>query len=98
MAHTFDELVAKQRAADEAHVRVRHLQDSFGPPTRTKWSGEQNAAWETAWRAWRDLARDVQVAVGEYARAEGTPRNEVEARVKRAARHDTPHGPDGPSA
>ncbi|MEU3946974.1 hypothetical protein [Streptomyces sp. NPDC029526] len=92
MAHTFDELVAKQRAADEAHVRVRHLQESFGPPTRSPWSGEQTNAWETAWRAWRDLARDAQLAVSEFARTEGTPRNEVEARVKRAARHDDGDG------
>ncbi|GAA2554264.1 MULTISPECIES: hypothetical protein [Streptomyces] len=98
MAHTFEELVAKQRAADEAHARVRQLRDAYGPPTRTKWSGQQTATWETAWRAWRDLDRDVRIAVNEHARAEGTPRHEVEARVQRAARHEEPSGTDAPDA
>ena len=84
MAHTFDELVAKQRAADEAHSRVRQLRDAYGPPTRTKWSERQTTTWETAWRAWRDLARDVRLAVTEYARAEGRPLHEIEAELKRA--------------
>lgn len=87
MAHTFDELVAKQRAADEAHSRVRQLRDAYGPPTRTKWSERQTTTWETAWRAWRDLARDVQTAVTEYAKEQGSARGEVEADVKKAVRH-----------
>ncbi|AMW10170.1 hypothetical protein A4E84_11985 [Streptomyces qaidamensis] len=86
MAHTFAELVEKQRAADEAYARVRQLQDAYGPPTQTKWSDQQTTTWETAWRAWRDLARDVQAAVTGYAKQEGTPRPEVEARVKEAVR------------
>lgn len=87
MAHTFAELVEKQRAADQAYARVRQLQDAYGPPTRTQWSDQQTTTWETAWRAWRDLARDVQAAVTAYARQEETPRQEVEARVKEAVRH-----------
>jgi hypothetical protein len=87
VAHTFAELVEKQRAADEAYARVRHLQDAYGPPTQTKWSDQQTTTWETAWRAWRDLARDVQAAVTGYAKQEGTPRHDVEARVKEAVRH-----------
>ncbi|WGD43906.1 hypothetical protein [Streptomyces cathayae] len=94
MADTFEELVAKQRAADEAHVRVRHLQDTYGPPTQTRWSGQQTSTWETAWRAWRDLARDVQLAVSEFARAEGKPRHVVEAEVKQAVRHEEQGGAD----
>lgn len=94
MADTFEELVAKQRAADEAHVRVRHLQETYGPPTQTRWSGQQTSTWETAWRAWRDLARDVQLAVNEFARAEGKPRHVVEAEVKQAVRHDEQGGAD----
>lgn len=88
MAHTFDELVAKQRAADDAHARVQHLRDTYGPPHRTKWSAHQTITWETARRAWRDLARDVRIAVTEYARAEGRPLHEIEAELKRAAGHD----------
>ncbi|MFE1247409.1 hypothetical protein [Streptomyces sp. NPDC058735] len=87
MAHTFEELVEKQRAADEAYSRVHRLQDAYGPPTQTKWSEQQTTTWETAWRAWRDLARDVQAAVTAYARQQDTPRQEVEARVKEAVRH-----------
>ncbi|MFE9774318.1 hypothetical protein ACFYOV_22135 [Streptomyces sp. NPDC005931] len=94
MAHTFEELVARQRAADEAHTRVRRLQETYGPPTQTKWSDSQTTTWETAWRAWRDLARDVQVAVSEYARAEGRSRHEIEAEVKRAVRREDPDGTD----
>ncbi|PWI08162.1 hypothetical protein DIZ27_23595 [Streptomyces sp. NWU339] len=94
MADTFEELVAKQRAADEAHVRVRHLQETYGPPTRTRWSAQQTSTWETAWRAWRDLARDLQMAVSEFARAEGKPRHVVEAEVKRAVRREEEGGAD----
>ncbi|MGA5900152.1 hypothetical protein [Streptomyces venetus] len=87
MAHTFAELVEKQRAADAAYARVQHLQDAYGPPTQTKWSGQQTTTWETAWRAWRDLARDVQAAVTAYAKQEDVPRQDVEARVRDAVRH-----------
>ncbi|GHH92330.1 hypothetical protein [Streptomyces capillispiralis] len=98
MAHTFDELVAKQRAADEAHARVRRLREAYGPPARTRWSGRQTATWETAWRAWRDLARDVRIAVTEYARAEGVPRQEIEARLRRAVHPEEPPGTGTPDA
>ncbi|WP_367321378.1 hypothetical protein [Streptomyces sp. HUAS ZL42] len=86
MAHTFDELVEKQRAANEAHAKVLQLRDTYGAPTATPWTETQTDTYETAWRAWRDLARDVQAAVTEYAKDEGKPRNEIEADVKREAR------------
>ncbi|HEY8978108.1 MAG TPA: hypothetical protein VIU15_00820 [Streptomyces sp.] len=86
MAHTFEELVHRQRAADEAHTRVRELRDTYGSPTAAPWSETQTDTYETAWRAWRDLARDTQSAVTEHARAEERPRSEVEAEVKRTAR------------
>lgn len=86
----------KQRAADEAHVRVLQLRDTYGAPTVAPWSETQTSTYETAWRAWRDLARDVQAAVTDYAKAEGTARNGVEADVKRAAK--SPEEPDEPSA
>ena len=86
MAHTFEELVEKQRAADEAHARVLELRDTYGAPTAAPWSETQTDTYETAWRAWRDLARDVQAAVTEYAKDEGRPRNDVEAEVKGAAK------------
>ncbi|MEU6576700.1 hypothetical protein [Streptomyces sp. NPDC046805] len=85
MAHTFEELVAKQRAADAAHEQVLGLRDAYGPPAAADLTGAQTETYETALRAWRDLARDLQAAVSEYARDEGRPRGEVEAEVGRAA-------------
>lgn len=87
VARTFDELVAMQRSADQAHLRVEQLRDDYGPPAHTHWTQLQNDTYDTAWRAWRDLARAVQSAVTEYAREQGIARNEVEADVKTTARH-----------
>jgi uncharacterized protein YukE len=86
MAHTFEDLVALQQAADRAHARVEELRDEYGRPT-ADWTDEQTAAYETAWREWRQLAEQSQAAVTEYAAAEGTPRHGVEAAVRTAARH-----------
>ncbi|MEU9971609.1 MULTISPECIES: hypothetical protein [unclassified Streptomyces] len=85
MAHTFDELVAKHRAADAAHEKVLELRDTYGPPALQQPGGAQSETYETALRAWRDLARDELTAVNEYARDEGRQRSEVEAEVERAA-------------
>ncbi len=93
MAHTFEELVEMQRAADAAQAQVERLRDQYGPPTREAWSEQQTETYETAWRAWRDLARDVQAAITDHAQAEGQSRTEVEAGVKKAARH--PESQDG---
>ncbi|MFH0517298.1 hypothetical protein ACHBTE_08980 [Streptomyces sp. M41] len=90
MARTFDELVAMQRAADQAHIGVEDLRERYGPPAHTPWTQLQTETYETAWRAWRDLARDVQSAVTDYAKEQGTSRNEVEEDVKRAVRHPEP--------
>lgn len=87
VAHTLDELVEMQRAADQAHAQVQQLRDQYGPPTKSPWSEQQTETYETAWRAWRDLARDVQAAVTEHAKAEGQLRFDVEAAVKKQARH-----------
>ncbi|MFJ4568984.1 hypothetical protein ACIP4U_36100 [Streptomyces caelestis] len=87
MAHTFEDLVLMQRAADEAHTAVGQLQDQYGPPTQTAWTDEQQTSWATAWRTWRDLADDLQAAVTDHAKEQGTPRHQVEADVKKAARH-----------
>ncbi|MEU4039409.1 hypothetical protein [Streptomyces collinus] len=85
MAHTFEELVAKQRAADAAQRMVDELRIAYGPPAGSQMTGAQSGTYETALRAWRDLARDVQTALSEYARETGRPRGEVEAEVARAA-------------
>ncbi|MBJ7902844.1 hypothetical protein ABZW47_05425 [Streptomyces sp. NPDC004549] len=88
MAHTFEELVQKQRAADAAHATVTDLRDTYGPPAERGMTGAQSGTYETALRAWRDLARDAQTAVSEYARETGRPRAEVETEVERAAAGD----------
>ncbi|MFF1259777.1 hypothetical protein ACFVZT_23505 [Streptomyces sp. NPDC058321] len=82
MAHTFDELVERQQAANTAHREVLRLRDEYGPPTAGGWAETQTATYETAWRAWRDLARDTQAAVTEYAKEQGVPRHEAEQDVK----------------
>ncbi|MFD7206151.1 hypothetical protein [Streptomyces sp. NPDC059893] len=51
----------------------------------------QTAAYETAWRAWRDLARDTQAAVTQYAKEQGIARHEAEADVKAKARAGEAH-------
>ncbi|MFJ6567627.1 hypothetical protein ACIQNU_09400 [Streptomyces sp. NPDC091292] len=92
MAHTFEELVEKQQVANEAHAKVLALRDTHGAPTHgSGWSETQTTTYETAWRAWRDLARDVQSAVTEFAREQGVPRSDVEADVKARAQ---PPGPE----
>ncbi|MFH9968533.1 hypothetical protein ACH4PR_45800 [Streptomyces mirabilis] len=90
MAHTFDELVEMQRAADEAHGRVLELRDTYGRPTATSWTVEQTEAYETAWQHWRHLAGEIQAAVTAHAGQEAKPRFDVEASVRTKARHPQP--------
>ncbi|MGW2550672.1 hypothetical protein [Streptomyces sp. NPDC001635] len=93
MAHTFEDLVEKQREADQAAAQVEQLRDEYGPPTVQPWTEQQTEAYETAWRAWRDLARDVQAAITGYAKDEGAVRTDVEADVKKQARHPESEAP-----
>ncbi|MFV0132169.1 hypothetical protein ACLGIH_02705 [Streptomyces sp. HMX87] len=88
MAHTFEELVQKQRAVDQAHSRVKKLRDSYGPPTQARWTARQSRTYETAVRAWRDLDRDASAAMTEYVRERGRTRHDVEAEVRRAVQGD----------
>lgn len=76
-----------QRAADAAHAQAQQLRDQYGPPTLHSWSEQQVRTYETAWRAGRDLTRDVQRAVTEYAKSQGEARQDTEARVMKAAGH-----------
>jgi predicted DsbA family dithiol-disulfide isomerase len=92
VAHTFEELVEKQRATQAARARVQEMRDSLGAPAHEPWSESQTDTYETAWRAWRDLARDAQAALNEYAKDEGLDRAQVEADVQRTA--DDTSGPD----
>jgi hypothetical protein len=84
VAHTFDELVQKRRAADQAYSRVQELRGSYGPPTQQQWTARQSDTYETAVRAWRDLDRDWRTAMNDYIRAEGETAQVVEAQVRRA--------------
>ncbi|MFJ8606323.1 hypothetical protein ACIRH0_03915 [Streptomyces sp. NPDC093675] len=87
MAHTFDDLVEKQRDADQAQGEVERLRGEYGPPTARQWNERQTEVYEQAWRDWHGLAADVQGAITKYAKDEGQARNDVEADVKKAARH-----------
>ncbi|WP_329449482.1 DUF1287 domain-containing protein [Streptomyces sp. NBC_01724] len=84
MADTIEELVGMRRATDEAHVRVVELRELSGPPVTEPCSEAQTTTYETAWRAWRDLERDLQEAVTQYAKNEGLDRNDVEQAVRNA--------------
>ncbi|BBC92250.1 hypothetical protein SRO_1074 [Streptomyces rochei] len=91
MAHTFEELAEMQKATDAAKAQLEQLRDQYGPPTARPWSEQQTQTYETAWRSWRDLARSVQAAVTEHAKASGQPRVEVEAGVRSdSVRHGQP--------
>jgi hypothetical protein len=90
VAHTLDELIQMQRAADQAHTQVLALRDQYGRPTQVEWTDEQTLTYEQAWRDWRQLAVGVQAAVTEYAEAEKKSRFEIEAAVRRAAWHPEP--------
>lgn len=90
MASTFEELVEKRRAADQAHRRVEELRHSYGPPTQSEWTRRQSSTYETAVRAWRDLDRDAQAAVTGYAKEQGQARDTVEVRVREAAHGTEP--------
>ncbi|MCX5262451.1 hypothetical protein [Streptomyces sp. NBC_00199] len=76
MAHTFEELVEKQRGADQAHATTQALRTKGDP-----------AAYEAAWHVWRGLAQDVQGAVTVHAKEQGVMRAGVELEVKKAVRH-----------
>ncbi|WP_432197331.1 hypothetical protein [Streptomyces sp. bgisy027] len=88
MTTIFQELVAKERAAEQAHSRVEELRGMYGPPTQQGgWSPRQTETYNTALRAWRDLAREVQVALADYARERGETRSDVEEQVHKAVGH-----------
>lgn len=84
----YDELVALQQAADDAHAQVLALSAEYGRPTRDGgWTPEQHADWQAAWLAWSDRAAIVQAAVTEHAAATGQDRGKLEQAVKSAVRH-----------
>lgn len=85
MAHTFEELVEMRRTVDAAHAQAEGLRGQYGPPGSRSWSARQSQTYETAWRAWRDLDRDMREAVTAYATEHGEARQAVEARVREAA-------------
>lgn len=71
MAHTFEDLVKLEQAAEAAHAR---LTDPDVDPA-------------TARQAWIEAAAAFQRAVTEHAEAEGKVRYEVEMAAKKAVRH-----------
>ncbi|MGW2938934.1 hypothetical protein ACWGQ5_29975 [Streptomyces sp. NPDC055722] len=85
MASTFEELVEMQRAAADAQSKADELREKYGPPTATAWTRQQTELYETALRAWRDLDRDLQVEITEYAKEHSTSRSELEDEVRTRA-------------
>ncbi|MFJ3037107.1 MULTISPECIES: hypothetical protein [Streptomyces] len=69
------ELIALQRAADDAHHRLQLLHDHHER--------------ELQRRVWRETAEAAQAAVTHYARTKRLNRHEVEARVRRIVRNPT---------
>lgn len=61
--------------------------DEYGRPTVGPWTEQQTEVYEEAWRVWRGRAADVQLAITKYAKDEDPARNDVEADVKKQARH-----------
>ncbi|MFF4985506.1 hypothetical protein ACFY3O_36375 [Streptomyces sp. NPDC001046] len=90
MGPAFDDLVKLQRTADEAHHRLRQLNDACSRIPVNAWSEDQRAAWHVAWRAWVDCVRSVQEAITVYAVEHGEEIRHVDAQVKRAAGHNGP--------
>ncbi|MFG3046202.1 hypothetical protein ACGFZR_14900 [Streptomyces sp. NPDC048241] len=73
MAHTFEDLVTLEQAAETAHHA--YLGDTADPAA--------------ARQAWIEAAARFQAAVTEHAAAEGTVRYEVEMAVLKAVRYPT---------
>lgn len=69
------ELIALQRAADDAHQRLQLLHDHHERELRR--------------RVWREAAEAAQAAVTHYARTKRLNRHEVEARVRQLVRNPT---------
>lgn len=82
MADELDpELIQLQQTADEAHQRVREVQERFGPPTRDGgWTEEQHAEWQAAWDAWLEAAVAIRTRAS----------SDIEMAVKKAVRHPEP--------
>ncbi|MGW2692306.1 hypothetical protein ACWC3Y_10645 [Streptomyces sp. NPDC001296] len=74
MAHTFEDLVTLEQAAEDAHARLT----------------DPDVDHDAARQAWVEAAAAFQTAVTEHAEAEGKPRVEVEMAVKKAVRHPEP--------
>ena len=89
MATTFEELVEMHRAAGDAYANAAELRETYGPPIATSWTRQQTDTYQTAFRAWRDLDRDLQAEITEYAKAHDRVRSEVEAEVEAHAAEPT---------
>ncbi|MFF4489396.1 hypothetical protein ACFY0F_23355 [Streptomyces sp. NPDC001544] len=75
MAHTFEDLVTLEQAAEEAHARYLAAPETDSAAVR---------------QAWIEAAAAFQAAVTEHAQAEGKVRYEVEMAVKKTVRHPEP--------
>jgi hypothetical protein len=74
VAHTFEDLVKLEQAAEDARARL----------------GAPDVDYAAQWEAWREASAAFQAAVTKHAKDEGTPRVGVEMAVKKAVRHPAP--------
>lgn len=82
------DLVVAQRNTDALQARVHELQQQYGrPDAEGSWSDEQHRAWDEAWRSWREAAEALHGQVSALAEKLGQNRFDVEAALKKAARH-----------
>lgn len=70
-----DRLITLQQNADTEYAKLAGL------------LGEER---EAQWKRWYEAAVEIQAAVTAHAQETGTPRNQIEAAVKRAVRHPQP--------
>ncbi|MEU7550660.1 hypothetical protein [Streptomyces sparsogenes] len=70
-----DRLIDLQMTADAEYAKLAGL------------LGEER---EAQWKRWYEAAVEIQAAVTAHAQETGTPRNQIEAAVKKVVRHPRP--------
>lgn len=83
LSDALDELVELQEATDEAQAGLTRLQEELGDTAQ--WTDEQHVTWRDAWEEAREPWWLLDTALEHYADAIGLDRDELEARVRKAA-------------
>ncbi|MEV7559225.1 hypothetical protein [Streptomyces sp. NPDC089795] len=83
LSDVLDELVELQEASDDAHAELMRLQENLGDSAQ--WTDEQQVTWRDAWEDAREPWWLLDTALEHYAETIGLERDELEARVRKAA-------------